>query len=442
VTVDCQRLSPRDQDESDGEIQDADMDGTAATLRTVTSLRDLVFIAKPSPIPLTNNYGPVATVPSLPGRAFPFFDRMVMPDKSYLRTTFARHFLRHLGDSRTEWQEAYSNLRLHLENLEKSKEGSILSHLLYGVQLALDSQTRMYAVIQNDEYNGFVLLGAGWQLFNGREWIVPEEPKDLRTTLATFSTHSASLEVICRALSRIPIRGPGEVKEVVNPDNISTSKILWEELTKRDLSKEVKEKLEDHVGMLAFHRSYWSVNSETLRWALRMMTTESHVPIPEETPMYIPPSLQFLDDRIFQVLSVFGPDAPSFMNTSGLQYTIPPPSLVERDDPNEKSVAGHKELDCIIVALKSIMTAYHDARKMLKDRVIQMDKKERAKNHRCIVFKTDDRNAIYSTLKECVGRVQKSTGAEASGKRKRDDDDEGTRAAKKDFNSLLADLDL
>jgi len=424
-------------EEDNGEDEDTSMDDEQPEFVydiKWDSLRESVLVAKPSPLPYTFNYGGIADVPNFPGLAFPYFDRMLIPDNLTLRSILSTYFLRCLGDSRDEQRRVFKVLKLGLEQLARTRLGAEFMHVFIGIKLAIETQTRLFIVNVSGDYAGFVLLGARFSVLIDNEWHDAMEPEQLGEVVTAMSSHAKALNDLSRLLSNMQLRTTpaiGGGKETIEPREIQSGHDLWAELQKRVIPEDDYDNLTDALRMISFSRNYKTINAENVAWAVDMMVKDADIPVPTDSPLYVPNAFTLLDDRLLKVLCTFGPDAFSFQNSSGSKYAITPASR-SKDTNEEQSESGKgKVLPVVVVAIKGVLTALTDMRRTLKDKALTMDLRERAQKNRCIVFSGQQRDLVYSRLRVMVD----STGAQQAGvtegkgkKRARDEDNIPTSA--------------
>lgn len=417
------------------EEEDAEMDDNALEIEFST-MRKAVFIAKPSPLPLKYNCGSPAEVPKLPGRVFPYFDRMNIPDNYTIRSIISGFFLRNLGDSREAQKGQFKAFKNSWERLSKTPQGGELVHMLVGIKLALETQTRLFLVYRDESYSGFVLLGALWSIsVDGKvyDW---ESAEKVQEQVALMSSHEYAVRTICGWLSKCPVMigahsGP-PVKVV--PGDVPSALDMWNKIKERKLDSTEEDEIKKVLGLVSYSRSYKEVNVDSLTWLFRSVGNPEEDDITKDDPLYLPPTFALYHDRLFQLLCTFGPDAPSFYNTTGAIYVIPP---VGKEDPNNAiNQKGEKALPIILVSLKSVQVAVQDLNKVLKDRAIRLNLSERAGRNRNILLKGEIRDTVYQELKECLDLIEKT-----GDKRKNKEDRKDKRRAV-DINSAQDFLDL
>jgi len=391
----------------DDEDEDAIMEDNAVEIGFST-MRKAVLVAKPSPLPLSYNIGSPAEVPKLPGRVFPYFDKMNIPDNYTIRSVVSSFFLRNLGETREAQIGQFKAFKNSWERLSKTKQGGELVHMLVGIRLALETQTRLFLVYRDDCYAGFVLLGALWSVsVDGRmyEW---ESAEKVQEQVSLMSSHEYAVRIICEELSKLEVMigsHAGPAVTVVK-DDVTSALAMWDKIKERKFSVAAEEKVKSVLGLVSYSRSYREVCAESLAWLFRAVGNPNEFGLEETDPLFLPPTFSMYHDRLFQLLCSFGPDAPSLYNTSGAIYDIPPAS---KEDPNNVlNQKGEKALPMILVSLKSVQVAVQDLNKVLKDRAVRINLSERAGRNRNIALRGDHRDRVYNALKDCLDKLEKT----------------------------------
>jgi hypothetical protein len=391
-----------DDDESQNDMQAEDIEERQDI--TWDTLRESVIVAKPSPIPYSFNVGGPAEVPNLPGLAFPYFDRMLIPDAQTLRNIVSTFFLRCLGDTRDEQRQMFRTIRSSLEAIPRHRFGAELVHIFLGIKLAIETQTRLFLVYVSADYAGFCLLGAQFSVLIDNVWSEAQSPEELKKDIAKMSSHTHAVSRLSDLLSDCTLKddtgkSSGTI-EKLDPDMFRTGHDLWKAVQSRIIPSETHDEIYENIRLVSFSRSYKEINPANIRWAIDMVTTKANEPIPEDVPLHVPCAITQMDDRVLKVLCCFGPDSFSFVNMSGSSFALTPSSRSK--DPNEELDEGGKRkiLPVVIVAVKGVLTAASDLRKVMKDKKITMDLRERAQRNRCIVFKGQQRDLVYSKLRE------------------------------------------
>jgi len=382
--------------------------------------KDAVLVAKPAPLRPEVNYGPPSTVPNMPGYVFGYFHGLIDGDKSLIIEVMSSYFLGCFGDSNEKAAEFWSEWLKGVDKWYKTKEGKIVAHILFGIRLALQSQSRLYVVMTAAGYHGFALQGHKFTIWDNGATIIPESPHRLRALCVNLDHHALAMIEICSMLSKATLKA-GEVDEDLDVN--MKSRKLFRELNKREqIVGEELEKLKEHIAKLAFSDILWPVDVNYITKWIKLLTVDT--PIDDSTPMYIDPGSIYDTSRMHQILAAFGPTAPSLLDAAGSDYIIPK-GLAAEDVASQEDPATRKiRLHSILVSSKKLSVAVLDGLNVVKKRRIRQNLIERAAGYRTIKFSGDGRNQIWNALKLLPYVVEEDKGK----KRAREDDDveEGT----------------
>jgi hypothetical protein len=426
-----------------GASLEIDSDADEDTYEDIRTIDVAVAVAKPSPIPATMNYGEVQACPTnLPGRAFPYFPGMLLSDKTFIRTKVAHLFKRTFGSTHSEITDEYKQWRSYIESYLGSIHAGEMSHILMGIDLALQTQTRLFLVLSSSSYAGFVLFGERWSIFlDTLEWVSAASPGQLGEQIAGLSSHHNALNEIARRLSDVVLTAngtPTTTKSKLERGDIDTALKLFEELRIRDRSK-VGVDVTRFFSQLVYATPYRIIGPSSIARALAEMASPSQ-PLLPGTPLFIPPSLpsEFFADKTYQVLATFGPESFSFLNSSGASFTIAHPQKEETAaDYHQDAKTGKRT---ILIMRKGFPAAYHDMRSVLNSRTYRFDPKERAGKNRNLFYDDDKRDEIVRALRELVWHDTPKDGV--GSKRSRDGDVVEGVAKKKKLISIDSVLDM
>jgi hypothetical protein len=165
------------------------------------------------------------------------------------------------------------------------------------------------------------------------------------------------------------------------------------------------EELTQALGQLSFGVPYWPVNKDNLLRTLESALILHNGAEPEDLrmwPMFLNSANAYDGSVANQVLSVYGPTAPSFMNTGSKAVGITAP--VGKDSAEEDL-----PLDHLYVSLKNLAPAITDWKKMEKEHVIYQDPNERARTNRNIAFTGEAKKAIWTGITKIGAAVISKT---------------------------------
>jgi len=359
---------------------------------------DSVFVAKPAPLYPEVNYGLPTSVPNLPGYCLPYFRNICEPSKPVIVQVIRRYFLACFGDSSEEASVQWANWLKGVEKWHKSDAGRVVAHILFCIQLALESQSRVYILLSNGVYLGSCLLGFKFVIWRNGQVVLPETADALHSLAIRLDAHSGNVEKISTILSRLSLSGGMEVEET---PVLSSARKTFLEINKREKptdSDEVTE-LAEAVNGLTFDEKYWPIAVDKLiLWISTIQDDDKE--ISEDWPMYLTGEMMYDTSRAHQILAAFGPMAPSMVDSGGKDFEIPKGLLAideaSTEDPDTKTL----RLASIFVTGKKLKVAVGDCVNMLKKRRIRQNTSERAAGYRTIRFTGTGRTQIWEALRK------------------------------------------
>jgi len=296
-----------------------------------------------------------------------------------------------------------------------------MTHVLTGVDLALETQTILYLIFDKEIYLGFCLLGSHFKIMLHNVWYDPLEETDLRKELDSLLTHEKVLEKLAARISECKIAG--DVLAQVAAADINTPAKLAKALSSLKLDSERNDE-EDIMNLLSHARlpsTFKTCKPENIAWAVREMTLNDEAPFDDQIPIYIPlKGWSDIGSKRYMVLASFGPRSFSFRNARGDEIRVP--KIGEIDPMREVDASNKLVRDALIVNEKIISECLIDFKTMTEKGAVRMDYGERAAGSRNHIFRGDSLTKIWEALK-----------AAANGdklKRKRADDDEAGRVSK------------
>lgn len=379
---------------------------------TVCTGIDQVFMAKPSPFPAGTNIMSFAELPELPGLAFPYFEGMVLPDFSTLKSCVVNHFFRCLSSSMNLCKQKVKEMKSDLNSISLTEYGKALSHICLGIRLSTETQTRLSIIMEGSVYNGFVLLGEGFSVFDGSSWHDPESSEDLRKSVSFMDASEKAITDLLKLFDDLKVADTTNVPVAWGRDSFSDLEFLSEQLGKISFKIEQEEKVKASANELLrkinFRRGrpFIRIEPSSIHGAVVALTSDTEVPL--SYPLFIPSFATDLSSKTFRVLSKFGPDAISFWNESkGDKYSL---EVEEKEEGKGKKRAKSVEAvpECppeIVVQVKPLSRCIGDWKTVVENRAIKMDLKERARDFRCHTLKAEgSRQDVWKALLE-VGKI-------------------------------------
>jgi hypothetical protein len=402
----------------------------------------IVLVAKPSLNPSSASWGHPSSVPNKSGLVFPYFDGMLLADTGFVRRSVSTFFLRLMGENTKAAHSSFAILRKTMGTATTTPQGIVLTHVLMGIDLALQTQTQVYLLFDGTAYLGFVLLGEEFIISMRGKLYEPLAPADLRKELLEMHTHDGALEALVGIFGQCTLTGGDN--GMITKEEIETGPLLLNQLAEIDTErtdKEVIGKLSEMLKRLNFPGDYLSFSPTNLRWAIEQMTLFVDIELTDEK-VFIPiKDWEGMQRKVAQVMACFGPRSPSFIDPKGREITVRTSSFFGEYEGEGRT---RKRTNNRFIVYEKILTqAIKDWDKLEKDGKMKINLEERAIGSRGHVFQNDSIDVIWNALKS--GSEARAWGEEAVAikipmadkgkKRKRDDDVAGVSMA--DFDSLF-----
>jgi len=350
-----------------------------------------------------NNIGSPSDIPEIPGLLFPYFPGLIQPDPVSINSIILRRFYPLLGSTHEECQSAYSDIRHGVNSLSSTSQGMELAHIFLGIDLALESQSRCFLMTDSTGYRGFALLGARFAIFSGAKWYAPEESGKLLVAARRMDPHRAAVEDIVEKLAKIKV--DGKYSGMVNEKMFDEPETLADELALLkvdEIEKDIVRELDRLVRSLNYMGSgYLTQNPQMIS---EMLTTLScSTPMVLERPTHFPSITAPFKDRIFQALSKFGPEAPSFWNDRGSEIMCRPTVNLTAADGGKRKIGAEDDFGNmpakIMITPKPLLAAVSDMKRVIEKGKVKMDVNERAGRYRCITLEDETtRKRIWNGL--------------------------------------------
>jgi len=380
----------------DDEVEDITMEEPSASIR----LTGVVQVAKPAPFHPEVNFGPASSVPNEPGLVFPYFFQMISPDYQLINEVVFRYFLRNLGGTKEDFIAGYKRFEGATKSWADSPEGMVFQHIFFGIDLALNTQSRLFLVAEHGQYCGFVLLGMGFTVIAQDMKFEPVSANDLRTEIARMSPHDLALDELVKLFSEATI-GSSKKRAKITKDDLKSYRAIYGVYHKRKFEQEEIDRIDSLISDLSFPERYWNVSPATIDQFLGIYANKDGAHAIDE-PMYIGAGLIRENSAQYLALSVFGPTAPSFFTVGGEKKLIPAPGKADPlsvIDPSTKKPA----LAVIPYTMKGIRTSMDDLYKVWKDRAVYVLPRERAGPSRTTQFQGEARNKVWESMKTHIG---------------------------------------
>jgi hypothetical protein len=383
---------------------------------------------------------------------------MSLPDSMTVPQIISRYFFKNLGVDRESAADSLALIKSGYTQWGKTRQGKEIAHIFRCLAVALESQARLYVCVDNSVYSGCAVMGEQFSVvFNGKSYEV-EERLDMYSSFLKVNAHESSVARIIELLKECTLRdeshpiGDPEVKSMRQLYNLAqlvkmperkpkSSNMEVDDGAADDPAVEILKELAQRFSDLNFSETYLKCNPENFMQAV--LDIEKEVPPSEEKSMFVPSAQElFRGDISFQVLSQFGPTAPSVINRGGQSIpiaTIVSETIKEGDTTTIREVPSIKyPFQMILVSQKSLETACGDMKEMFKLKQIMQNPKERAKSARNLAYEGATMDAIWARICRSVKGVQGvANAASGSSKAKSKDELEAAKAKEEKLKSRI-----
>lgn len=275
-----------DQDESD----------------TIPTSDRIIYAVPPSAIVV--GWGDASELPANDGLFVRFVDETQSSEgEKIVSEVLARYFLGCLGPTAESVKEAFATIKRDLGVINSTRVGRELSHLAKCIDIGLLAQARIFPIIDNGEYIGSALLGAGFQVHAYRESYPSVSHISLINQVDKAGSHRSSLNAICEIVSE---SNDNEVTASVR------SSTTWYDLRVALLESETNSISRDKIVALArglrFQPRSLNISTKNIVDCLNLIANPD-----QEAPDWYPihPSKLFESDRMSVIWSAFGDLAPT-----------------------------------------------------------------------------------------------------------------------------------
>jgi hypothetical protein len=280
--------------------------------------------AKPSTPPEVI-FGNASQMPSLPGLCFPYFSGMLDADQNFSSAVIREYFLECLGNDVGSILSGHKDIKGALGSLGLTETGKVLQHIFCGVKLAIESQARLYLVIDGSRYLGFTLHGWYFTVSIDGYKHAPFEYPVLVGHIQLVDEHSVAIANILLKLASMKIDGKKPTKKFLQDQRLVVSKnprLLAELIRKFDLSDhEDVEEIEKLANKLSFPQRFWDFSAANILQAVDLLL-DGTFPNADQ-PLYIRGGTLTTIDPKLSIFALFGDSGFSFRNPGGSATKVP-----------------------------------------------------------------------------------------------------------------------
>lgn len=341
-----------------------------------------------------SNIGSSKQIPASPGLIFPYFHGLIQPDGVFMNSVLLRRFYQLMGSTHDLCQQTYVDLRHGVNSLASTARGMEMCHILLGVELALETQSRCFLIIDKGQYHGFSLLGARFAIFCNTKWNHSASEEDFLSAIKRMDPHESAIEDMIKVLADLKTKD--QYSGSLDKSLFREPKMLVECFDKLKLNvipdDEVREMDRCVRNLNYMGTGYLSKNPQMISEMLDTIASNKSIEL--GIPTYIPSIRSPVKDRLFAILSQFGPEAPSFWNDRGKEITCKP------IDKSVSTMGGKRKIGDsddfgnmpirILITPKPLLVAVKDMERVLDKGRVKMDIDERAGRYRNITVEHDE----------------------------------------------------
>lgn len=335
-----------------------------------------------------SNIGSSSEVPLSPGHVFPYFHGLIQPDGTMMNSIALRRFYQLMGSTHDQCQAAYLELRHGINSLATTNRGMEMCHMLLGIDIALDTQTRCFLIIEKGQYLGFSLLGSRYAIFCNSKWFAPVNETDLSLAIRRMDPHESAVEDMISKLEDLRAKDQfdGTADKVIFADPNSLVMHL-DRIKLNEISDEDTRELDRCIRNLNYMGAgYLTKNPQMISEMLETISSNKAVTL--ERPTYLPSIRAPLKSRLFALLSRFGPEAPSFWNDRGKEIICKPVDKSVVTTGGKRKIGNSDDFGNmpvrILVTPKPLVIAIKDMERVIEKGRVKMDVDERAGRYRNI----------------------------------------------------------
>jgi len=366
--------------------------------------------AKPSTVPESIHGLPTA-IPTLPGLAFPFFDGILADDMNFVSSVIRTYFLESLGDTRDEILACYSSLKGSLGSLASTPTGMVLQHIFSGVKLAIESQARLFLIIDNGKYLGYTIHGWYFTVSLDGYKHRPLEYGKLLEEVRRIDEHSVAVAEIMARLSKLKLRStrkPPTRKLLLDRKEkcLANPRELAALLSEIDLDDEDERlEIERVANRLAYPQRFWEVTADRILEAIDLLLAQSFPAV--DVPMYTRGGVLTSRDPVVSVLAAFGFESFSFKNPGGTPRKVPREASSDTLFAPYKGKGGKmvNPNPTMIMAKKSLSLCVEDWKSFHGDHVY-LHKQTRDTAYRCWVIGGPKAKELWNGMILRIGALE------------------------------------
>lgn len=221
-----------------------------------------------------------------------------------------QYFLGCLGTNAESVRAMFKRVKMDWGVIADTDVGKELAHIFKCIELGLLGQARVFPVVDEKQYLGCCLMGAGFQIAAYDSVYTPVDNHTLREKVGLASSHKMALDIIANLVT-------GHDPELELFDQVKCVEGMMELrnlLLEADLSSNIREQVCVAARGLRFSSRSLNISADNLSMVLQLIAHPEN-PLPMNLPIH--PLYLFSGNRNHLVWSSFGELAPTFHFAGG-----------------------------------------------------------------------------------------------------------------------------
>jgi hypothetical protein len=254
-------------------------------------------VAKPSPIS-NDNWGTLDKLPNNDGLFIRFVPQLQIHEVGLVPNVISRYFIQSFSSDFHETSAIVRKLNTHWKRIHDTQFGLRMTHICKCIEIAILAQSRAYPIFTHGYYQGTVICGSRYTVTVDGRTYGPSSYKDIQHMVVEWHASNHISSTIARVL-RIS-------QERV--DNCSTMRQLSHLVRGLESTGTEKDSVVRYAQHLRITQTYESVTHASILRCLDLLSNGKD--LPDDLPMF--PDYIYSENRVEQVMSMFGPFGPSF----------------------------------------------------------------------------------------------------------------------------------
>lgn len=247
-----------------------------------------------------------------PGLFLPYFQGLIVDDKTTTVNIILRHFIPCLGNDQDEARKAADGLKTGWKTLSHTQTGMELTHMAYCIDLALRAGARpIFYIRSNGSYLGTVLLGESFTIVKEGKGYTPITVEELQTQLSEYDSHDDAIHKIVELIKSVDSTITLTPSEIISPRQIHN---IFRKLT---IPTATADELRRQLKRTSFIVTpYDSRKASHLHFLITAIRDE--IFMSDASPMNANSPFIFSKSIVESSLASFGSYAPSFIERTGI----------------------------------------------------------------------------------------------------------------------------